>query len=251
MHRFMCGSLETLKKEGIRENLLAFHKKYYSSNIMHLVVTGRHSIAQLEEWVVTKFSGVENKNVVPPDYSKPEMPFDKDNLGQIMKWKPIKDKNTLEMYWILPYVEKEYKSKPLNYFSHLLGHEGENSILSYLKQEDLGFEVSSGADSELGLFSDLTCTITLTEKGVANVDQVVQAVFKYAQRIAEVGPQEFVFNECKTVGTIKFNFQEKTDLMQYCIRLASKMHLFETPSEMENLIRHMYTALDFDPTRIK
>ena len=37
MHRFMCGNLETLKKEGIRKNLLDFHEKYYSANIMNLV----------------------------------------------------------------------------------------------------------------------------------------------------------------------------------------------------------------------
>ena len=48
MHRFMCGNIETLKQEGIRENLINFHKKYYSSNIMHLVVTGKHTIQQLE-----------------------------------------------------------------------------------------------------------------------------------------------------------------------------------------------------------
>lgn len=251
MHRFMCGSLETLKKDGIRENLLEFHKKYYSANIMHLVVTGRHSIQQLEEWVVSKFSDVENKNVVPPDYSKPAVPFDQENMGQIMKWRPIKDKNILELYWILPYVELEYKTMPLNYFSHLLGHEGENSILSYLKKEDLAYEITSSADSELGLFSDLTCKVSLTEKGVANVDQVMQAIFKYAKTINEKGPQEYVFNEVKTVGGIRFDYQEKTDLMSYCINLASKMHKFKTPKEMCHLIRHSYTALEFDAARIK
>ena len=81
MNRFMCGNLETLNKEGIRDNLLNFHKKYYSSNIMNLVVTGKHTIAQLEQWVVSKFSPVENKNVVPPDYSIPKLPFDSTNLG--------------------------------------------------------------------------------------------------------------------------------------------------------------------------
>ena len=44
MHRFLCGSIDTLNKDGIRDNLLNFHKKYYSSNIMHLVITGKHSI---------------------------------------------------------------------------------------------------------------------------------------------------------------------------------------------------------------
>ena len=127
---------------------------------MHLVVTGKHSVDQLEDWVVSKFSEVINKDVVPPDYSKPAVPFDTENRGQIAKWRPIQDKNKLELYFILPvYVEKEFKTKPLHYFSHLLGHEGENSILSYLKKEDLAVEVSTSCSSELGLFSDLTVDI--------------------------------------------------------------------------------------------
>ena len=34
--------------------------------------------------------------------------------------------------------------------------------------------------------------------------------------------------------------------MGYCIKLAGKMHLFETPKAMENLIRSSYTTLEFD-----
>ena len=99
-----------------------------------------------------------------------------------------------------------YTTKPLHYFSHLLGHEGENSILSYLKKEDLAVDITTSADAELGLFSDLSVKVQLTEKGVKNTDLVLQAIFKYAQRIAEVGPNKAVFEECKIVGDLKFDF---------------------------------------------
>jgi insulysin len=33
-NKFMCGNKESLDKEGIREILLEYHKKWYSSNIM-------------------------------------------------------------------------------------------------------------------------------------------------------------------------------------------------------------------------
>lgn len=39
--------------------------------------------------------------------------------------------------------------------------------------------------------------------------------------------------------------------MSYCIKLAGKMHLFETPAEMAHLIRHTYTTLDFDEAKVK
>jgi insulysin len=68
-NRFNTGNLETLKKEGIRENLLNFHKTWYSANIMKLTVLGRHSLDKLQEWVTTMFTDVPNKNVVVPDLS--------------------------------------------------------------------------------------------------------------------------------------------------------------------------------------
>ena len=81
LNRFMCGNLESLKQDGIRESLLAFHRTWYSSNIMNLVLISKHSLEQLEQWAVSLFSSVENKNVVVPDMSKPVMPFDSTNMG--------------------------------------------------------------------------------------------------------------------------------------------------------------------------
>jgi insulysin len=44
LHRFYIGNLESLGQEGIREVLLNFHKTWYSSNIMKLTVSGKHSL---------------------------------------------------------------------------------------------------------------------------------------------------------------------------------------------------------------
>ena len=81
MNRFDIGNLETLQKEGTREALLDFHDKWYSSNIMNLVLYGNHELDQLENWAVSLFSGVENKNVTVPDLSEPVMAYNSENLG--------------------------------------------------------------------------------------------------------------------------------------------------------------------------
>ena len=54
-------------------------------------------------------------------------------MGQISRYRPIKDKDTLDLYWVMPHLMPEFRSAPLDYFAHLIGHEGENSLLSYLK----------------------------------------------------------------------------------------------------------------------
>ena len=110
--------------------------------------------------------------------------------------RPILDKDQLVISWILPYCEREYKSKPLNYFSHLIGHEGENSLLSYLMQEGYAMTLSCGADHELNTFSTLYVEITLTKEGLTNYEKVLQAVFKYTKMLESQGPQKWVHDEC-------------------------------------------------------
>mmetsp|Transcript_21921 Transcript_21921/g.21111 ORF Transcript_21921/g.21111 Transcript_21921/m.21111 type:complete len:174 (+) Transcript_21921:489-1010(+) len=165
LNTFNCGNLETLKQDGIREALLDFHKKYYSSNIMKLVVSSKYEIEKLESWVRSLFSAVPNKQLVVPNLGEP-VPFDEKNLGQLFKYVPIKDKDVLTFFWSLPYSEMEYKSQPLKYHAHLFGHEGPNSLLSWLISEGLALELMSSFDHELRAFSTFNIDITLTKKGL-------------------------------------------------------------------------------------
>jgi insulysin len=112
----------------------------------------------------------------------------------------------LVLFWILPYVEKKFESAPLNYFSHLFGHEGENSLLSYLISEGLALELSAGGDHELWTISTFRLEIVLTKKGLENYEKVIEACFQYAQKLKEAGPQEWVFKELQDLGTMQFEF---------------------------------------------
>ena len=149
----------------MRQSLLDFHSQWYSSNIMRLTVLGRHDIDQMEEWVHEKFAPIENKGVVIPNLGKPE-PFPDSRLGKLVKFVPVKDRDVLTVFWILPYVQKDFKSQPLGYYSFLFGHEGENSLLSYLKREGLANELGSGGDHELWSYSNFYIDIYLTKKGL-------------------------------------------------------------------------------------
>jgi len=168
--------MESLSQPGIRESLLSFHKEWYSSNIMKLTVSGRHDIERLEDWVLDKFSAVENKSVELPDLGMPT-PYPPENLGKLVKFVPVKDKDIITLLWILPYVQKDIKAQPLGYYAFLFGHEGENSLLSYLKSEGLANELSAGGDHELWSFSNFYVDISLTKKGLENYEKVVEAVF--------------------------------------------------------------------------
>jgi len=65
------GNLETLKKEGIRDVLLDFHKNFYSANLMAVSIIGKESLDELEDLVRSRFSGVVNKNASIPKFKWP------------------------------------------------------------------------------------------------------------------------------------------------------------------------------------
>ena len=61
-----------------------------------------------------------------------DCPYDMNNFGKIYKIVPVKDIKTLELVWILPDKSEYYKNHPGKYLSHLFGHEGKGSLLSFL-----------------------------------------------------------------------------------------------------------------------
>lgn len=109
-----------------------------------------------------KFSAIENKNLQLPNLAEPKLPFTEENLGMLVRFKPVQDKDSLEIFWILPYCENEFKTRPLQYFSHLFGHGGENSLLSYLKTKGFAMALTAKHEYYLQAFSTFRLEITLT-----------------------------------------------------------------------------------------
>ena len=48
-------------------------------------------------------------------------------------------------------------------------------------------------------------------------------MFKYIQRLKEVGPQEWVFHETNKIGNMTFDFLEKSDPIGYAVSMARGM----------------------------
>ena len=122
-------------------------------------------------------------------------PFTAETQQKLIKLVSVNDMNELVFMWTLPYCKTDNKRNPLSYFSHLFEHEGENSILSWLKNEELALELFASDDHNLWGFSILRITIKLTKKGLENYEKVIEAEYHYAKVINHSGPQEYVFIE--------------------------------------------------------
>lgn len=112
--RFGTGNKKTLADDpqaqgiNVRDELIRFHEKWYSANIMCLAVYGKESLDDLEKMVISKFSHIINKNVESPKWV--DHPFLKEHHQTKVHVVPVKDSRTLTINFPTGDLEKFYKS---------------------------------------------------------------------------------------------------------------------------------------------
>ena len=83
----------------------------------------------------------------------------------------VKAAHSITATWALPSLVQHYRAKPEDYLSHLVGHEGQGSLLAGLKQRGWATGLSAGV-GEGGMernsgYSLFDVSITLTDSGLA------------------------------------------------------------------------------------
>ena len=193
-NRFTSGSLETLSKEGIIEELKAFHTRWYSANVMKLCIYSNRDLDDMEAIIRDLFTPIVNKHVEVPSFTDPPA-YSEENLGNFYRVKPVLDENELNLCFWYPCYEKDYYYEVLTYLRHIFGHEGENSLLSALIKKDLATDIIASYDHILHAFSYFDINITLTDKGFDNYEEVLEIVWARIHDLKKTGPLEYVFNE--------------------------------------------------------
>ena len=140
------------------------------------------------------------------DWSNEKVFDEKHSFKRIFKVIPDKQVKTLNLKWILPGSGHFNKSKNSKYLSHILGHEGPNSLTSLLFKEGLAHALSAGANGRLNCaFDEFSLTISLTEQGETDYLKVIEFVYMFINQIKKEGPQQYVFDEMATKSTLSFD----------------------------------------------
>lgn len=112
--RFGTGNKKTLSDDpisngvNVRDELIQFHGKWYSANIMCLAVYGKESLDALETMVLDKFSNIVSKDVTYPKWT--DHPFQAGQQRAKVSIVPIKDSRSLTISFPTGDLEKYYKS---------------------------------------------------------------------------------------------------------------------------------------------
>jgi len=243
--KFGTGSLETLygkdrDASDLRDRLIQYYDQNYSANRMKLVILGKESLSDLEVLANEFFSKVPNKNLKPKSYES--IPVLDVNLPRVINIQSIKEIRRIQLMFPIPSQRKYFKNKPGELLAHLLGDETDGSVLSYLKEKGWATSLTAGVGTESKDFSIFGVDISLTPKGLNQIDSIVQAVLAYMDLIRGDGNLNRYFDELRRIGEYTFQFKEKESPYGYVSRLASNMQ--RTPSKYVLVSRWYYEKFD-------
>ncbi|XP_033756882.1 insulin-degrading enzyme-like isoform X2 [Pecten maximus] len=248
--KFSCGNKDTLGSIpasngiNIREALLEFHAKHYSSNIMSVCVLGKESLDELVEMAVPMFTEVENKSVTVPEWT--DHPYGPDQLKTVCYAVPVKEMRSLCLMWAIPDLQDFYTAKPGNYIAHLIGHEAEGSLLSELKSKGWANSLSCGSSWGAKGFRVLTVTIQFTEDGLDHIDDMVKLTYQYISMLRSQEPSEWIFREYQNIRAMKFRFKDKEESKNYTPSVCRSMQIYP----IEETLSGGYLMSEFRPDLI-
>lgn len=240
-YRFTMGNSSTLSSVS-QETLKQWYADHYSSNLMRLFVVSNLPMEDLVKMTVEDFGEVPNRHKSP---FIPEMPLSNPALeGKYIYIEPIKNVRTLTLAWDLPPEFSEMKdTRPDRLICHVLGHEGEESLLAELKRAHLAESIGCNTFEIGGKNLILLIEVELTDEGVQQIDQVILRCF---QTIALMRKNEFpqsIFDEVKQVNTIEYEYQKREDAFTTAMKNAELLNREDLSSYPEK----SYIIQKFNP----
>ncbi|KAJ9114089.1 hypothetical protein QFC22_005909 [Naganishia vaughanmartiniae] len=261
--KFGTGSLETLWETPNRQGrnptaeLAEWWKKEYCARRMKLVVVGKQDLDTLEEWVRERFEAASVRTTEAEArlvYSEQVLEKEQTGVGvsqsiqKIVFAEPVMDLRGLEITFPFSDLSSAYDSKPGNYLSHALGNGGPGSILSHLKRRGWVYSLRAGFQRRAPGFDSYKITLHLTVEGLANHRQVAISVFKYISLLRSTPPQEYLFNDIKSLSALKFRFLEPRPASSYASELSKQM---QQPVPREKIISSQILVERFHPVGVR
>jgi insulysin len=232
VRKFGIGSKETLAGDN-REVLLAFHKKYYAASNMRLAILSNLPLSEQEHLARQYFSNIPDHAVkhpeIDPNYRNPLK-----GKYRFIKIKSIKDKRSLGLDFPTIRLDDHKDSKPASVVASVLGYEGKGSLLSKLKEEGLALGLSAGGGNSHPNISSFTISVSLTEKGEAEYQRIMELVFAYIEMLRKTDFKEYTFKETQAMAQTDFDWKSPQEGMGYVAGRAALMQRYKL-SEVETL----------------
>jgi len=262
---FGCGSYDTLTKGNTtspRPALVDFWNTYYKTHNLRLSVIGHSSLDALQKSVEETFGklqhseGPHRRILKKTDRNQDEAiifkqensqykggvpAFGPEQVGKFVDVIPIAEARDIKISFATPPSCDPLiqKSRPERVLSHLQGHESPGSLHFVLNELGYITGLSSGTSIDTSDFSLFSLSLSLTPKGMAEKDKVLDLSFQWIALIKDaiVNQPELMaqyHQELQQMSANNFRFRENANPVDFCSLAAEE--LFHSYHPIERIL---------------
>ena len=229
INTFMTGSLNTLNKPNIRDKVIEFYNKYYTSNNISICIASSKSHKELFEIIDKTFGKIKeapvNKLIIPyylvmQSMTVIQKPFYSKNKGKTIHMKTFTNKYEISYYYEIPDQTDYLDSKDFRIFDLILTSKSEKSLYFHLK--NLGYLIS--IFTELNHEGIFIITLILTKEGYKNMQYCEQILFNSIKQIIHMDINKHA-KYWINILDINFDCLNKMDT-EYLCNLISVNHFY-------------------------
>ncbi|KYN33494.1 Nardilysin [Trachymyrmex septentrionalis] len=233
-HLVKLQNNKNINIKKLYEVLQKFAKRHYSAHRMKLVIQSGIPLNTLEDFILTStyFKDVPTNWLPPDDFSKfkNNLFFATPAFRKMYKVNvPLKDREVF-ITWVIPPLLHLYKSKPHKYIFQIIQHEGQGSLISYLRKNMWSCINSMNTlQCKIKYYSThslIKLIVNLSCKGQQHLKKVLDAIFSFINLIKKEGPQKRFYDEFCKSEQMSFRFVDEENPVNYVKNLCIKMHLY-------------------------
>jgi len=201
------------------------------------------SLSEQEHLARQYFGNIPNHSVempfIDPNYRKPLK-----GKYRFIKIKTIKDSRSLGLEFPTIRLQDHLDSKPASVVASVLGYEGKGSLLSKLKEEGLALGLSAGGGDSHPNIASFDINVSLTEKGEAEYQRVMELVFAYIEMLRKTDIREYTFKEIQAMAQTDFDWKSPQEGMGYVAGRAAQMQRYK----LEDIDTLPYLFKKYEPS---
>jgi insulysin len=236
INTFTTGSNNTLNIPNIREKMIDFYNKYYTSDNMSLCIASSKSFDDILMMINHTFTNIPIKKKYIFTINKP---FYNNNYNKVFFLKSSRKIYDINYLWEIPVLSQFYDSKDFIILQSFLLNKSNNSLYYELKKK--GYLKYINIDiSEEGIFNML---LSLSKYGYQNLSYINTIVYSYINEIFNIDIKKYA-EYMQKILYINFNYNNKIDTESLCNDLSINHLKYNT----ENVIISEYSITKIKKT---
>ena len=198
---------KTIDFDELRKDLVDLHAKYYSANIMQLVIMGDKQLDEVAAIAEDNFSQLPNTGVKRPLFNEKSsyiQPFSSETLGSVFYMQGLTEPSSLKLVTPIPSFRSEATFMPTEFFRILFHYFAEGSLKLKLLEEGLITSMGCFTLMEDYVNSIFIVNFDLTDIGRTKVSRVLHHYFNFVEHLKRMDNRKEIYKSISEIS--KFSF---------------------------------------------